>query len=157
MKVAWEIGRLLDVARQISLAGIRFPGPGLAVRVLGDITKEKLTLLLWSGRYFLFRNWNVSNLYDKNLAGGFVVSASDSFPLVWWAMGAHTKNAVCIACSKQVFDGNDSRLGKRFPNDVLAHISKQNYKWIAAGINRVVYDISSKPPANNRVGISSQL
>jgi GMP synthase (glutamine-hydrolysing) len=135
-----EIGRLLDVPADL-IGRHPFPGPGLAVRVLGDITKEKLTLLCEADDIFI-QELKRSNLYDKIWQAFVVLLPIRSVGVM--GDGRTYENAVALRAVTSV-DGMTADWAK-IPNDVLAHISNRITNELR-GINRVVYDISSKPPA----------
>jgi GMP synthase (glutamine-hydrolysing) len=135
-----EIGRLLGVP--VDLIGRHpFPGPGLAVRVLGDITKEKLMLLREADDIFI-QELKAANLYDSIWQAFVVLLPIRSVGVM--GDGRTYENAVALRAVTSV-DGMTADWAK-IPNDVLAHISNRITNELR-GINRVVYDISSKPPA----------
>jgi GMP synthase (glutamine-hydrolysing) len=135
-----EIGRLLGVPTDL-IGRHPFPGPGLAVRVLGDITKEKLTLLREADDIFI-QELKRSNLYDKIWQAFVVLLPIRSVGVM--GDGRTYENAVALRAVTSV-DGMTADWAK-IPNDVLAQISNRITNELR-GINRVVYDISSKPPA----------
>jgi GMP synthase (glutamine-hydrolysing) len=118
-----------------------FPGPGLAIRILSDVTKQKLDLLrkadalyleeireeglydeIWQAFAVLLPVRSVGVLGDErtyeNVLGLRAVTSTDGMTADWYS----------------------------FPHEVLARISTRVINQVP-GINRVVYDISSKPPA----------
>jgi GMP synthase (glutamine-hydrolysing) len=135
-----EIGRLLGVPADL-IGRHPFPGPGLAVRVLGDITKEKLALLCEADEIFI-QELKRSNLYDKIWQAFVVLLPIRSVGVM--GDGRTYENAVALRAVTSV-DGMTADWAK-IPNDVLAHVSNRITNELR-GINRVVYDISSKPPA----------
>jgi GMP synthase (glutamine-hydrolysing) len=135
-----EIGRLLGVPADL-IGRHPFPGPGLAVRVLGDITKEKLALLCEADDIFI-QELKRSNLYDEIWQAFVVLLPIRSVGVM--GDGRTYENAVALRAVTSV-DGMTADWAK-IPNDVLAHISNRITNELR-GINRVVYDISSKPPA----------
>jgi len=135
-----EIGRLLGVPADL-IGRHPFPGPGLAVRVLGDITKEKLSLLREADDIFI-QELKRSNLYDEIWQAFVVLLPIRSVGVM--GDGRTYENAVALRAVTSV-DGMTADWAK-IPNDVLAHISNRITNELR-GINRVVYDISSKPPA----------
>ncbi|MGD1046261.1 MAG: glutamine-hydrolyzing GMP synthase [Bacteroidota bacterium] len=135
-----EIGRLLGVPTDL-IGRHPFPGPGLAVRVLGDITKEKLTLLREADDIFI-QELKRSKLYDKIWQAFVVLLPIRSVGVM--GDGRTYENAVALRAVTSV-DGMTADWAK-IPSDVLAHISNRITNELR-GINRVVYDISSKPPA----------
>jgi GMP synthase (glutamine-hydrolysing) len=135
-----EIGRLLGVPADV-IGRHPFPGPGLAVRILGDITKEKLALLREADNIFI-EELRHSNLYDKIWQAFVVLLPIRSVGVM--GDGRTYENAVALRAVTSV-DGMTADWAK-IPDDVLAHISNRITNELR-GINRVVYDISSKPPA----------
>jgi GMP synthase (glutamine-hydrolysing) len=135
-----NIGRLLGVPADL-IGRHPFPGPGLAVRILGDITKVKLDLLREADDIFI-QELKRSNLYDKIWQAFVVLLPIRSVGV----MGDDRtyENAVALRAVTSV-DGMTADWAK-IPNDILAHISNRITNELR-GINRVVYDISSKPPA----------
>jgi GMP synthase (glutamine-hydrolysing) len=118
-----------------------FPGPGLAVRVLGDVTREKLAILRECDEI----------LIEEIVAGNLYRSTSQVFAVLLpvksvGVMGDYRTydNVVAIrAVETQDFMTAD---WARIPFSVLATISNRIINEVK-GVNRVVYDISSKPPA----------
>jgi GMP synthase (glutamine-hydrolysing) len=135
-----SIGRLLGVPADL-IGRHPFPGPGLAVRILGDITKVKLDLLREADDIFI-QELKCSNLYDKIWQAFVVLLPIRSVGV----MGDDRtyENAVALRAVTSV-DGMTADWAK-IPDDILAHVSNRITNELR-GINRVVYDISSKPPA----------
>jgi GMP synthase (glutamine-hydrolysing) len=118
-----------------------FPGPGLAVRVLGDITEEKLRMARESD-YIVEEEIRAAGLYDKLWQAFTVFLPVNSVGV----MGDERtyQNAVALRAVNSV-DAMTADWA-RLPYEVLAKISTRIINEVR-GINRVVYDISSKPPA----------
>jgi len=135
-----NIGRLLGLPADI-IGRHPFPGPGLAVRILGDITKEKLDLLREADDIFI-QELKRSDLYNE-IWQAFVVLLSIRSVGVMGDDRTY-ENAVALRAVTSV-DGMTADWAK-IPNDVLAHVSNRITNELR-GINRVMYDISSKPPA----------
>jgi len=135
-----NIGRLLGVPADL-IGRHPFPGPGLAVRILGDITKAKLDLLREADDIFI-QELKRSNLYDEIWQAFVVLLPIRSVGV----MGDDRtyENAVALRAVTSV-DGMTADWAK-IPSEVLAHVSNRITNELR-GINRVVYDISSKPPA----------
>jgi len=135
-----DIGRALKIPEDI-LMRHPFPGPGLAVRVLGEVTEDKLALLREADRIFIdgLKRWN---LYDKVWQAGAILLPVKSVGV----MGdARTYNYVIALGAVDSTDGMTadwSRLNGEFLNEVAGEIINS-----ISGINRVVYDVSSKPPS----------
>ena len=118
-----------------------FPGPGLAVRVLGDITREKLDLLRECDE-ILLEEITAAELYRKTSQVFAVLLPVQSVGVM--GDGRTYERVVAIrAVETQDFMTAD---WARIPFDVLARISNRIINEVR-GVNRVVYDISSKPPA----------
>ena len=118
-----------------------FPGPGLAIRVMGEVNAEALRLLRESDA-IMQEELRASGLYTK-VWQAFTVLLNVSSVGV---MGDNRTydNTVCVRMVESV-DGMTATFA-HIPHDVLENISRRIINEID-GINRVVYDISSKPPA----------
>jgi GMP synthase (glutamine-hydrolysing) len=134
------IGRELSVPAEI-LGRHPFPGPGLAVRILGDITEEKIKLVQAADR-ILDEELRLAELYN---------SVWQAFPVLLpvstvGVMGdERTYERVVAIRAVTSVDGMTADWA-RLPHDLLARVSGRIVSEIR-GINRVVYDISSKPPS----------
>lgn len=134
------IGKILKVPDKI-LERHPFPGPGLAVRVLGDITKEKLAILR-EADYIYRISLLKHNLYNK-IWQAFCVLLPVSTVGV---MGDYrTYERVIAIRAVESVDGMTANWF-HMPANVLEEIST-NITNNVKGINRVVYDISNKPPS----------
>jgi GMP synthase (glutamine-hydrolysing) len=134
------IGRELGVPEEI-LSRHPFPGPGLAVRILGDVTEERLGILRAADRIF-DAELRRSGLYDF-VWQAFAVLLPISTVGV---MGdERTYERVIAIRAVTSVDGMTADWA-RLPHDVLARISTRIVSEVK-GVNRVVYDISSKPPS----------
>ncbi|MEZ6189774.1 MAG: glutamine-hydrolyzing GMP synthase [Phycisphaerales bacterium] len=118
-----------------------FPGPGLAVRVLGEVTKEQLDLVREADE-ILLEEIVANNLYRKT-AQVFAVLLPVKAVGVMGDGRTHEQVIAIRAVESQDFMTAD---WARIPFDVLAKISNRIINEVR-GVNRVVYDISSKPPA----------
>lgn len=118
-----------------------FPGPGLAIRVLGEITEEKVRLCQEADAIFI-NNLKKSGLYDKVWQAGAILLPVQSVGV----MGDERTYEFTIAlrCVNSV-DGMTAEWSN-LPYDFLALVSSEIINQVK-GINRVVYDISTKPPA----------
>jgi len=118
-----------------------FPGPGLAIRVMGEVTEEALRLLRESDA-IMQEELRATGYYNK-VWQAFTVLLNVSSVGV---MGDNRTydNTVCVRMVESV-DGMTATFA-HIPHDVLENISRRIINEID-GINRVVYDISSKPPA----------
>ncbi len=118
-----------------------FPGPGLAIRVVGEVTKEKLETLKKADRIVL-EEIKRAGLYDKTWQAFAVLLPVSSVGV----MGdKRTYNNVIALRVVESVDGMTADWYK-LPYDVLGRISSRIINEVE-GVNRVVYDISSKPPA----------
>ncbi|MGA2668678.1 MAG: glutamine-hydrolyzing GMP synthase [Ignavibacteria bacterium] len=135
-----EIGRLLQVPGEI-IGRHPFPGPGLAVRILGEVNKEKLELLR-EADYIYINGLKENKLYDK-IWQAFAVLLPVSTVGV---MGdSRTYERVIALRAVESVDGMTANWFY-MPPDILEEISTEITNKIK-GINRVVYDISNKPPS----------
>jgi GMP synthase (glutamine-hydrolysing) len=118
-----------------------FPGPGLAIRILGEVTPEKVAILQEADAIYI-NNLKEAGLYDKVWQAGAIFLPVQSVGV----MGDERtyENAICLRAVESV-DGMTADWC-HLPYNVLAKISNEIINKVK-GINRVVYDISSKPPA----------
>ena len=135
-----ELGRNLGLPEKF-IGRHPFPGPGLAVRVLGDITKERCDLLREVDAVFIEELHNF-NIYD-DIWQAFAVLLPISAVGVMGDERTY-ENVVALRAVTSV-DGMTADWA-RIDNDILAHISNRIIRNVK-GVNRVTYDISSKPPA----------
>ena len=135
-----QVGELLGLPEKMVWRH-PFPGPGLAVRCLGDITPEKLATLRKADN-ILLEEITANNLYRKTAQTFAVLLPIQSVGVM--GDGRTYENVVAI----RSVDTSDFMTAdwSRIPYDVLATISNRIINEVK-GINRVVYDISSKPPA----------
>jgi len=118
-----------------------FPGPGLAVRVVGELTKERLDILRRADAIFL-EELHAADLY-KSVAQAFAVLTPVQSVGV---MGDFRTYGFLVALRAVTTEDFMTADWARLPYDLLARISTRIVNEVSA-INRVVYDISSKPPA----------
>jgi len=118
-----------------------FPGPGLAVRILGDITLEKVETLQEADDIFIngLREWN---LYDKVWQAGVILLPVQSVGVMGDERTYENAVALRAVTSTDAMTADWAQL----PYDFLAKMSNEIINKVK-GVNRVVYDISSKPPA----------
>ena len=118
-----------------------FPGPGLAIRILDDITPEKVAILQEADAIYI-NNLKSSGWYDKVWQAGAIFLPVQSVGV----MGDERtyEHVICLRAVSSV-DGMTADWS-HLPYDLLAKISNEIINNVK-GINRVVYDISSKPPA----------
>ncbi|RXK14064.1 glutamine-hydrolyzing GMP synthase [Halarcobacter mediterraneus] len=118
-----------------------FPGPGLAIRVMGDVNKPDLELLR-KADVIMLDVLHATGLYDKTWQAFTVLLNVKSVGV----MGDNRTydNTVCVRIVEAT-DGMTATFA-HIPHDILETISRRIINEVD-GINRVVYDISSKPPA----------
>ncbi len=135
-----RVGKALGLDPSI-LGRHPFPGPGLAIRILGDITAEKIALLQEVDHIFI-QELRDAGLYDQVWQAGAILLPVRSVGV----MGDERtyENAVALRAVTST-DGMTADWC-HLPYEVLARISNSIINKVK-GVNRVVYDISSKPPA----------
>jgi GMP synthase (glutamine-hydrolysing) len=135
-----EIGRLLDVPDPI-VGRHPFPGPGLAIRILGAVTPERLHLVREADAIFI-DELRANDLYDDVWQAFAVLLPVQSVGV----MGdERTYENVCAVRAVTSVDGMTADWA-HLPHDFLSHVANRIVNEVP-GINRTVYDISSKPPA----------
>ena len=135
-----NIGRDLGIPEMI-LERHPFPGPGLGVRILGDITPEKVELLQKADKIFIEELHNFG-LY-KEVWQAFAVLLPIQSVGVMGDFRTYEKTVAIRAVTST--DGMTADWA-RLPHDFLAKVSSRITSEVR-GVNRVVYDISSKPPS----------
>ena len=118
-----------------------FPGPGLAVRILGDITPEKVRILQEADHIFIqgLRDWD---LYDKVWQAGAILLPVQSVGVMGDERTYERAIALRAVTSTDAMTADWAHL----PYEFLAEVSNKIINHVR-GVNRVCYDISSKPPA----------
>ena len=118
-----------------------FPGPGLAIRILGDITAEKVRVLQEVDAIFI-NNLRSSGLYNKVWQAGAILLPVNSVGV----MGDERTYEKCVAL--RAVESTDGMTADwvDLPYEFLQKTSNEIINKVK-GVNRVVYDISSKPPA----------
>jgi len=118
-----------------------FPGPGLAIRILGEVTAENVAILQEADKVYI-DHLKSSGWYDKTWQAGTILLPVHSVGV----MGdERTYEKVVALRAVSSVDGMTADW-VHFPYELLAKISNDIINRVS-GINRVVYDISSKPPA----------
>jgi GMP synthase (glutamine-hydrolysing) len=122
-----------------------FPGPGLAVRCLGEITSERLARLRAVDAIFIgeLESAGLIGKEDAQLAQSFAVLLPVHSVGVMGDQRTYQETIALRAVTSQDFMTAD---WARLPNDLLARVSSRIVNEVQ-GVNRVVYDLSSKPPA----------
>ena len=135
-----RVGASMGIDAQL-LGRHPFPGPGLAIRILGDITAEKVRILQEVDAIFIngLRQWD---LYDKVWQAGAILLPVNSVGV----MGDERTYEKCVAL--RAVESTDGMTADwvNLPYEFLQKISNDIINKVK-GVNRVVYDISSKPPA----------
>lgn len=135
-----RVGRSLGMPE--SLIGRHpFPGPGLAIRILGEVTPEKVRILQQADRIFI-DNLRKDDLYDKVWQAGVILLPVQSVGV----MGDERTYEQCVALRAVSSVDGMTADWVHLPYDFLARTSNEIINRVK-GVNRVVYDISSKPPA----------
>ena len=118
-----------------------FPGPGLAIRILGEITEEKVALLQEADDIYI-QALKSHNLYDTIWQAGAILLPVKSVGV----MGDERTYEHTVALRAVTSVDGMTADWAHLPYEFLAHVSNEIINNVR-GINRVVYDISSKPPA----------
>jgi GMP synthase (glutamine-hydrolysing) len=134
------VGKALEISEAI-LQRHPFPGPGLAIRILGDITAEKVGILQQVD-YIFINGLKKSGLYNEVWQAGAIL-----LPIYTVGVMGDERTYEQVVALRAVtsFDGMTADWA-HLPYDFLADISNEIINKVK-GVNRVVYDISSKPPA----------
>jgi GMP synthase (glutamine-hydrolysing) len=118
-----------------------FPGPGLAVRCLGEVTEERLAILRQADTIFL-EELKKAGLYRQTAQAFTVLLPVQSVGVM--GDGRTYENVIAVRAVQT--DDFMTADWSRLPYDLLAHVSTRIINSVR-GVNRVVYDVSSKPPA----------
>ena len=118
-----------------------FPGPGLAIRILGEVTEEKVSLLQQADDIYI-KALKDHHLYATVWQAGAILLPVKSVGV----MGDERTYEFTIALRAVTSVDGMTADWAHLPYDFLAHVSSEIINNVK-GINRVVYDISSKPPA----------
>ena len=135
-----KVGKELHVPFNI-LQRHPFPGPGLAIRIMGDITEEKVRILQEADHIFI-QGLKDENLYDDVWQAGAILLNERSVGVMGDERTYENVVALRAVTSRDGMTADWCHL----PYEFLAQISNKIINNVK-GINRVVYDISSKPPA----------
>jgi GMP synthase (glutamine-hydrolysing) len=135
-----KVGKELNIPDEI-LKRHPFPGPGLAIRILGEITREKIRLAQ-EADYIFISSLKKHHLYDKVWQAGAILLPVQSVGV----MGDERtyEQVICLRAVEST-DGMTADWSA-LSHEFLAGVSNEIINNVK-GINRVVYDISSKPPA----------
>ena len=118
-----------------------FPGPGLGIRILGDITPEKVEILQNADDIYM-RTMNEFHLYDQVWQAGVILLPVKSVGV----MGDERTYEYTVALRAVTSTDAMTADWAHLPYEFLAKVSNEIINKVK-GVNRVVYDISSKPPA----------
>ena len=134
------VGRELGIPEHL-ISRHPFPGPGLAVRILGDITPEKVAVLQEADDIFIqgLRDWD---LYNKVWQAGAILLPVQSVGVMGDERTYERAVALRAVTSTDAMTADWAHL----PYEFMAKVSNDIINKVR-GVNRVCYDISSKPPA----------
>lgn len=145
-----RVGRELGMPEHL-ITRHPFPGPGLAVRILGDITREKVRILQDADDIFIqgLRDWKTKNtegketaLYDQVWQAGVILLPVQSVGVMGDERTYERAVALRAVTSTDAMTADWAHL----PYEFMAKVSNDIINKVK-GVNRVCYDISSKPPA----------
>ena len=135
-----RVGNALGIPKNI-IGRHPFPGPGLGIRILGDITAEKVRILQEVDHIFI-QGLKDHDLYDEVWQAGAILLPIQSVGV----MGDERTYEQAVALRAVSSTDGMTADWCHLPYDFLAKVSNQIINGVR-GINRVTYDISSKPPA----------
>ena len=135
-----RVGRQVGLPDQL-LGRHPFPGPGLGIRILGEVTPEKVRILQDADKIFI-DGLREFGLYDKVWQAGVMLLPVQSVGV----MGDERTYENCVALRAVTSTDGMTADWVHLPYEFLAKMSNDIINKVK-GINRVVYDISSKPPA----------
>ncbi len=135
-----RVGRSLGISEQL-IGRHPFPGPGLAIRILGEITPEKVDVLQQVDKIYI-DGLRAAGLYDQVWQAGAILLPVKSVGV----MGDERTYESCVALRAVASTDGMTADWVHLPYEFLADISNEIINKVR-GVNRVVYDISSKPPA----------
>ena len=135
-----RVGRALGINERL-IGRHPFPGPGLAIRVLGEVTPEKVAVAQAADKVFIDA-LHRAGLYDKVWQAGVVLLPVQSVGV----MGDERSYERCVALRAVSSVDGMTADWVHLPYEFLSEVSNEIINKVK-GVNRVVYDISSKPPA----------
>lgn len=135
-----RVGRTLGIS-PLLIGRHPFPGPGLGIRILGEVTAEKVAVLQKADKIFIDM-LREADIYDKVWQAGVMLLPVQSVGV----MGDERTYESCVALRAVTSTDGMTADWVHLPYDFLAKVSNEIINKVN-GVNRVVYDISSKPPA----------
>ena len=135
-----RVGKAMDMDPRL-LGRHPFPGPGLGIRILGEVTPEKVRILQEADAIFI-NGLREAGLYDQVWQAGVMLLPVQSVGV----MGDERTYESCVALRAVISTDGMTADWVHLPYQFLAKTSNEIINKVR-GINRVVYDISSKPPA----------
>jgi GMP synthase (glutamine-hydrolysing) len=135
-----RVGRAMEMKSEL-LKRHPFPGPGLGIRILGDITPEKVAILQEVDHIFI-KGLKDNGLYDMVWQAGAMLTPIQSVGV----MGDERTYENVVALRAVTSTDGMTADWSHLPYEFLAKVSNDIINRVK-GVNRVVYDISSKPPA----------
>lgn len=135
-----RVGRALGIDPKF-IGRHPFPGPGLAIRIIGEITPEKIEVVRNADKIFI-DGLRDAGLYDKVWQAGVILLPVQSVGV----MGDERSYESCVALRAVSSVDGMTADWVHLPYEFLADVSNEIINKVR-GVNRVVYDISSKPPA----------
>ena len=135
-----EVGVALEVP-DFMIKRHPFPGPGLAIRIMGDLTREKTKILQEADAIFM-QKLKDEDLYDKIWQAGVVLLSTKSVGVMGDKRTYEYVAALRAVNSENGMTAEPYDFHGRFLREISTEIINK-----VEGINRVVYDVSSKPPA----------
>lgn len=135
-----RVGKAMEMDPRL-LGRHPFPGPGLGIRIIGEVTPEKVRILQEADKIFI-DGLREAGLYDQVWQAGVMLLPVQSVGV----MGDERTYESCVALRAVVSTDGMTADWVHLPYEFLARTSNEIINKVR-GINRVVYDISSKPPA----------
>lgn len=135
-----RVGKAMEMDPRL-LGRHPFPGPGLGIRIIGEVTPEKVRILQEADKIFI-DGLREAGLYDQVWQAGVMLLPVQSVGV----MGDERTYESCVALRAVISTDGMTADWVHLPYDFLANVSNEIINKVR-GVNRVVYDISSKPPA----------